>query len=260
MEEKNVENFRKESKAYFDKLERFFWLFRDEDNRDSYNLFAKEMSEKWEKSLGHFFRKKAPVETGTRLQSNFLDACQFQMNLLRNWTAHNLIEKKLSEDTLAYFFMIALRSWVFLDFDKIYYYEHILSTLFDSVTNEKFKSFFSQDIERSLNDSFYELLGEIKEKKELIQSNAPFLDLVKKYGALPELLTGKSRERMKSEIQFESSHLMFQSFWHGLFPAIVKKSPKNQELEPMSFDMEPIPEGAFPEHLGHLILKKSFTV
>ena len=95
-------------------------------------LFVSELVGKWELSHGEFDKDKAP-NIHNPLENQFYRSSQRQLKLLRNWITHALISSRLSKLTekhVAFFFLLTMRAWIRLDFEKIHEYEQILANLF----------------------------------------------------------------------------------------------------------------------------------
>lgn len=241
---------------YLTMLEGFFSSFRKPANHNYvYQLFIKELASKWERSSGQFLPWRNPPLAETRLEDKFLTNCQRQMRILRNWTAHNLFSPQVTEQEVAYFFMLAMRAYIHIGFNEVLEYEKILGDLFSALKDKESEKKFVTNIEAYLLDSYHRLHQEFKDELDASSRDNSFTALLDEFGRQPEekRIQGEFSEILQRKIQQLSVRLFFQSFWHGLFPSWIDA---NQRA--VCFEIEPIPSGTFAHFVGKLIFKKSF--
>lgn len=266
------ETYRRETIDYLTKLERFFLPHQSYDKADFFNLFTKELVAKWgEESYGHFIRAKEPPQFKTWLEDQFHKTAQFQMKRLRNWSSHVLLSQALTAKEIAYFFILAMRSWVESEMSEIFRYEEILSTLFSKLPEAELNRLINSGLEFYLERSYEQLralhtdvLRHIKadseEKRGSVSLNRRidnyFLALFKELGEAVEWLDPGLFEFYQRRIREASLGLFYQSFWHGLFPLQIKTT-FYANLQSVKFNVEPLPE-SFLSFLGQATFKECF--
>jgi hypothetical protein len=258
------EVYRTELIDYFTKLETFFLLNQHENKRYRYFSFVRELVEKWDISYGYFNRDKESPIFKTKLEDRFYKTLQFQMKRLRNLSVHGQLSNNITERDVAYFFMLAMRSWIQFQITDCFDYEKILSQLFDSITNERMAVEMDSNIERHLEQSYFELrwhytdiARNLSENPTSFAGDNQFLALFKALGEVPERVEGHHANILKRKIREKSMSLFYQSYWHGLFPMWVK-STYYANLPSVGFNIESIPSDSFLYFLGSLVFKESF--
>jgi len=184
--EYNPKTYKTEVLDYLTKLENFFVFRNHADNRDAFSIFVKELTSKWDISFGYFNREKEFPSFKTKLEEKFYTTSQFLMKMLRNCTAHDLLSHDLSEKEVAYFFMLAMRSFLKFNLTDSFRYEIILSGIFDSLSDNEISFQMTLYFERYLEESYYELksyyeelIRNTKEKPEINKKDNYFLAMVK---------------------------------------------------------------------------------
>jgi len=254
----NYNYFRQSLIDYLDRIENFFPLRNDKNNKHKFIMFLKELTEKWEKSLGYFHSKKEHPKTLSRLEDKFLYTCQRQMKILRNWSSHSLISNNLAEQELAYYYIVAMRSCLLFDISEIHRYERLLSSIFDPFPSEKMDDWLNSSLETNLFNSYSDLVKEIKEIDRPNHNNANyFIELCNNYGKTPTRHEGNLSQIIKKEVAKKSLMLLYQIYWHGLFPLWLNYNQSNEYPAP-NFDIESISQNSFLYFLGKLIVTKSF--
>lgn len=248
-------HYRAEVEDYLSKLETFIPIKPPIEKKYNYISLVKEIAGKWEKSSGYFKREKELPKTASRLEDNFYKTSQFLMKMLRNWGTHDKLSFNISEREVAYFFMLGMRSWLKLDISKIYVYEKILSKAFNSLSHQEMNK-IGLVLDKNLDESFYELLSEFKMKPDFGSHDNYFLFLLKEYGEAPEKYEGNLYGILREEVRSRSLRLLYQSFWHGLFPSWIESNYGN--FKSVNFNIESIPLNSFPYFLGRLIFRYSF--
>jgi hypothetical protein len=252
----NPEFYRTEVEDYLKKLENFLPLKPPDDLGHVYQLFIKEMVEKWEKSFGYFRREKGTLLTNSMLEENLYKTSQFMMKLVRNWLSHGKFSSDISEREVAYFFILAMRSRIRLDTSKVYFHELILSDLFNSFPLEEINK-ENMMIRRCLDESFFELNKEFKSKPDIGESDNYFLSLLNYFGKASEISDG-SRARISREyIRERSIRLFYQGYWHGLFPLWLNFH-KDGIIHSVNFVIEQVKDDTFPFFLGRMIFRYAF--
>lgn len=262
------ETFRRETIDYLSRLERFFTSYRTSD-RDYWPwLFLRELAAKWEGSSGYVYRGKQFPRFETKFEERFYTTSQFQMKLLRNWTEHNLLSPELTAKDLAYFFMLALRSWVGEDLKEVFFYEQILATLFDrtavATPATRVKLGLDYQLEKSysrLNALYLEMKKQVPETVETRRHDNHFLEEFRAVGDLVDVIRRDeglrpAYEFYRQRVQEQSLRLSYESFWHGLFPLYLGK-PLYANLQTVGFNLEPLPE-SFLSFLARLIRPECF--
>ena len=206
----------------------------------------KEFSSEWDRSKGYLLNNKN-IEKGWN--RNFLDTCQEQMKLLRNWTSHDLLSNEIDEKFVGFIFMIGIRSILKLDLKTQLKYEEQLGQLFEQESNP-FKK-----VKSDLAESYFSIRN-ATEFKFYNPDNNTFSTIVKNYGKV-----SKNKRTMKKK----STRLIYQMFWHGIFPCFISMpSPskgKRKDSVPayINFiDNKLPPTKTFPYVLGQMIFKESF--
>lgn len=257
------ETYRRETIDYLTRLERFFLPYPNNEHAHPLYLFVRELAAKWEASYGHFIRAKEMPRFETRLEERFYNTAQFQMKLLRNWCVHDTLSPDLTPKEVAYFFMLAMRSWVEFDLAQILMHEKILSSLFSQLTyadlTREIRSRLEFYLEQSygrLRTLYTDMKRHASEPLEYRKHDNYFLAAFKSLGEALELLDKDVFEFYKRELERASLRLFYQSYWHGLFPVYIKTFLYGN-LQAVGVNLEPVPE-SFISFLGQLILKKSF--
>ena len=262
---RDPESYRAELMDYLTKLEGTLLLRRHSNRSQTLLSFVKELAEKWDASFEHFSRAKQRPVSKTKLEERFYATCQFQMKRLRNWSVHNLLSHDLSEQVVAYLFVVAMRSWISFELEQTFKHERILSQLFPALSPTEIEREINSELERKLEQSYHELKWSykdmtrgIKQSTEGYANDDSFLALVKALGEVPERVAGNDSELLKRQVRDASLRLLYQSFWHGLFPSWIK-STYYGNLQSVGFNVERIPMDSFLYFLGSLILKESFN-
>ncbi len=227
---------------YLKILERFFPPHPpvDKEGRENmYFLFLKELSADWEMNS-----RITGVTDITNLELMFETTCQNQMRILRNWTAHNKMDKELTEKDVAYLFITGMCAYMKSDVGKSEHYERILFELF-----EPFPDYKERIMNRNhLSESYCLLLKSCKEMKE------GFTELVNEFGG--------PKKNPRETVQKWSLKLLFQAFWHGLFPTESSKaalrSGTNQVDIKITFIVDDLSQIAFLDELAKHIFNESF--
>ena len=227
---------------YLKILERFFPPHPpvDKEGRENmYFLFLKELSADWEMNS-----RIAGVADITNPELMFETTCQNQMRILRNWTAHNKMDKDLSEKEVAYLFMTGMRAYMKSDIGKPEHYEKIMFQLFQPYPDYK-KNIVSGNY---LAESYCLLLKNCKEMKE------GFIELVNEFGG--------PRKNPRETVQKWSLKLLYQTFWHGLFPTesskVALSSGTNQLDIKITFIVNDLSQIIFLDELAKHIFNESF--
>jgi len=273
----DTEALRRDSLEYLTRLERFFLSHQGYDDAELRNWFLKELAAKWEPSRGYFIRAKKAPRFGSWLEEQFHRTAQFQMKMLRNWSSHRLLSSHLAAKEFAYFFLLAMRSFVESDLNEIFRYERILSTLFNPLSdlelNRLMNSSLGFDLERSyeqlrvLHKEVLSLLKEFPdEKRAAISLNRRmdnyFLGIFRELGEVLNqleqlaLVNPSVLEFHRHKIKNISVSLFYQSFWHGLFPLEIKTT-FYADLQTIKFNLEPLTL-PFLVLLGQAIFAESF--
>lgn len=244
---------------YLTKLQNFFPLNSQDNKKQRYLLFLKELSGDWEKSFGDFAKEKKDTLPFSfpSVEYKFKQNNQAIMKLLRNWTAHNVFTSDVQEKDVAYLFMIAMRSWLNLSVKEILPHEKILAILFDFRGGPLENS----QIQCQLTDSYSTLIRRYEETS-IRKSSLPygqFRDLVQLFGNL-----GKEKYDVKPIIQQQSVKLCYQHFWHGIFwtksSRIKSRVTEKGFCVQMFIDFynESLSNYEFLEFLGKAIWNESF--
>lgn len=227
---------------YLKILERFFPLHPSDDEESRENiclLFLKELGADWEMNS-----RIAGVTDITNPELMFETTCQNQMRTLRNWTAHSKMDKELTEKEVAYLFMIGMRAYVKSDIGKPEHYEKILFKLFEPSPDYR-ENIVSGN---HLAESYCLLLKNCKEMKE------GFTELVNEFGG--------PKKNPRETVQKWSVKLLYQAFWHGLFPVESSKaalsSGTNQVDIKITFTPDDLPRDSFLDELAKHIFSESF--
>lgn len=265
------ELFRREALDYLARLERFFLPHQNYSHAHPLYLFVKELAAMWEDSYGHFIRAKERPPFETRLEERFFNTAQFQMRLLRNWCAHNLLSPHPAPKDVAYFYILAMRSLVWSDVNQVAQYEKILSPLFsrpykaapDGVTPSGLE-FHLEHSYIQLNTLYGEMRRGAREPVENKRHDNHFLAVFKGVGELLERVVRKDEASRKTiyelsrrRVQDYSLRLFYQSYWHGLFPLYMKPA-LYANLQSIGVILEPVSE-PFLAFLGRLIFGECFT-
>jgi len=262
------EAFRREALDYLTKLERYFLPHQSYDVARSPFSFIRELAAKWEASSGAFIRGKDMPRFGTRLEERFHSTAQFQMKLLRNWSEHNLLSADLRAKDIAYFFMLAMRSWVTWDLCQVSRHEKILSSILvecDKELGKQITHHLEYDLEQSyarLNTLVVEMKKHFNQPVEIRRHDNYFLEKFKGVGDLVEMIRRDEYLRptfyefYRRKVKDQSIRLLYESYWHGLFPLYLGK-PLYANLQSVGFNIEPLPE-SFLSFLGQSIISECF--
>jgi hypothetical protein len=257
------ETYKAELVDYLTKLESFFLWYRDEHKSHLLLSFIRELAEKWNISSGYFSRDKQLPTFRSQLEDRFHRTTQLQMKRLRNWSVHGLLPSTVSEKDVAYFFMLAMRGWLRFDITESFEYESILSQLFQCLSPEEMEFSMSSEIERQLEESYFDLkalysdLTRSTQNPDGLSAENYFLAFCKALGEVPERIQGHQSDVIKRKIRLTSMRLFYQSHWHGLFP-LWFKSNYYPNLESVGFNIETIPRDSFLFLLGRATFVEAF--
>ncbi len=263
----DLQNYRDYVCDYLTKLQHFFPL-RPQNTQLLYTPFLKELSAEWEISSGGLPRR------GKELEDNIKILCQQQMKRLRNWSVHRMLPEEIRERDVAYLFMLAMRAWIELPLqdrtyapDGSYAYERLLANLFTA------KSAFphvQHTLLRQLRLSYQKLRKDLQNKKNSPRGDTfnALLRYVENV-ADPKNSDDEKSKEFKDKFRKESStKLLYQHFWHGMFPARLKILEINATGPGVAMFVyfrgtDPgreliIPKKSFPYFLGKLIFKEAF--
>lgn len=209
------ELFRDELQEYLNRLESFFPLKEPADKNFRYSRFISEMSREWSQSTGYFVQDY-PQATSS-LEGFFHVFSQRHMFLLNNWCSEKKLGHPLGEADVAFLFMIAMRSWVYLQFESINDYELMMEPLFNEKIEEGFQENLKYRLDKQLESSLRALAREVE--VELETEDAPvFHDYLSAYSAIPNSVKSGFRIAHKKQIQERSIQLIYKGFWHGICP------------------------------------------
>ncbi|MBC8213132.1 MAG: hypothetical protein H8E71_00605 [Candidatus Marinimicrobia bacterium] len=234
--------------SYFQKLKSYLPK-NPPTEKEKYRLyyqFLKELSAEWERSEGYLLDKEN-IDRGW--VKNYLDTCQKQMKLLRNWTSHELLSNEVDEAFVSYMFITAMRAILKLDLSKTLEYEDYLGKLFE-VEKNPFKG-----IKKHLAQSYFAIRN-VPEFKFRNPDNIAFSTIVRNYGWYID---------NNQTIQNKSVKLFYQMFWHGIFPCFMSMPSPNQRDRSDSVpafikfnDNKKPPPESFPYTLAQMIYRRSF--
>jgi hypothetical protein len=255
------EAFREEIIDYLSRLERFFTF----GNADMRYLFVKELAAKWDESYWNFVKVKDAPQFKSRLEERFYKTAHFQMKLLRNWCAHDLLNPNVSAKDIAYFFMLTMRLLVDSDLSKVLKHEELLSGLFNRLSDLELNRQINSSLEFHLEQSYgrlralhQEVLRYLSEEPRDRRTDNNYLAMFKELGESPEKLNDRNVfELFKRKIKDISLELFYHSYWQGLFPSWVKTT-LYANLQSVRFKIEPLPQPSFLSFLGELIFQHCF--
>ncbi|MCP4696168.1 MAG: hypothetical protein GY862_04875 [Gammaproteobacteria bacterium] len=248
--------YRRDMERYLATLQHFLPLRQPKNLNNELSLFVTALVGRWAESFSGFDDKQ-PLNTKSRLEDKFHRNAQGQLKLLRDWVWHDLLSPVLAEKEVAFFFLLAMRAWLYLEFAQVYKFERIMADLFNAnaLVPEELDENIVSHLEGLLNASYTELVHEVGYEDMPKSKNNYFLALCRSYGDKPRYLNGNLYVGVKRAIQKRSRALLYQAFWHGLFPSWPNPKKGDQSV---SFDLESIPKGSFAHFLGGLIYADSF--
>lgn len=268
--ESDPEAFRREALDYVARLERFFLSHQHDGGAHPPYLFVKELAAKWEESYGQFIRAKVRPRFETRLAERFFNTSQFQLKLLRNWCAHNLLSPEPAPRDVAYFFILAMRSLARSEVNQTRRYEQLLAPLFGQAADESADDLWRPGLEFHLEHTYIQLNTLYREMRRYAAEPAEgrrhdnhFLAQFRGLGEMLDVLRKDEGlrktvyELYRRRVQEFSLRLFYQSYWHGLFPLYLKPA-LYANLQSVGFNLEPV-NGPFLSFLGRLIFKECFS-
>lgn len=228
---------RTETEDYLKKLRNFLPLSEPEYNSkmNLFSTFIKELSYPWEKSKGYF--------KSNNTFENIQSFCQGEMKFLRNWSAHNLLAKDISEKELAFYFLIAMRG-IFNSENKLFPYEKHFERIFaPSIPYENFDEILKENIQlekRNVNKiksqitkSYWELISKLKDLNKYERNSVLFFDLIDNFSKVSKFQKNKSEEILN--IQKESKKLLYLNYWHNLYYAFTINKNYKQNDDSISY-------------------------
>lgn len=234
---------------YLSKLENFFPLIPPDCAELLYYQFIKELSADWEMSKGRYNEDGAKFDIEYRFKENY----HRQMKLLRNWSSHRQISSDLCPKDVAYFFMIAMRAWFNLEFNRIMPYEEMLATLYEPVV-----TLDDKQIGKAVLHSYCELKRFLEDNK--IYPDGNFFNQL--LGGIGDSLRRRPNLQLKNVITEKALSYFYQNLWHSIYPArLCVKNPiegKDSILMFVNFDRVRLLEESFPYFLGKLIFNEAF--
>lgn len=253
------ETYRQYVTEYLSKLQAFFPLHPPSQKQYLYHAFLKELAADWEISTGHFESKYRQQFSGG-VERKFFALCQQQMKWLRNWSVHHLLPDDLTEKDLALCFMLAMRAWLRVAMQAIFPYEHLLAALFPPLEDAEFENTLNQKLNSCLKQSYYELRRKLLDIDQYVAVRGnEFQELVKCLGDMPK----QKGEDLKRDIRQQWSRtLLYQQFWHGMFPCKLNLASPREDSKGVAmfinFPSAPMPANTFPFFLAKLIFNESF--
>ena len=187
-------------KSYLDKLSLFLPHRKPDKLSELLFVFIKEVVSELEVDIGHWKIKEL---------SPFQKLCITQTKNLRNWTAHDILEREEFDEELAgYLFITSMRAIFDLDKDKdnIYKYEKIILSMFNS-----------KELPSNLKEHVAESYQKIANEQLTYSKGIEYLNLL------------NNSTRGENHIKISRSQL-FNSFWQGLYiPKQTIKSTENNQ-------------------------------
>ncbi len=250
---------------YLTKLESFFTNPRRSNVDHTLYFFVNALAAKWHMNAGYFKKSKATPVFKTKLEDLFHRTSQFQMKMLRNWCSHELLSPHITEKDAAFFFMLAMRSWIVFDLEEVLGYEKILSGLFPERLNKELNIQINSVLENYLEQSYFELKAFVSDIQRYLKdtplaghlSDNYFFSNIKGISEVAKKLEGNTAEQLTRRVRNISVRLVYQGYWHGLFPLWIK-STYYADMQTIDFNIEPIPPDSFLYFLGNLIFEESF--
>ena len=177
---------------YLDILENFLPLREPPDKATFYKLFVRTLAHEWE--------SVNPNNASDRNRKE-LFAFAWIMKMTRNWLAHSRVFEKISEQDVAYLFIINMRVMFTLEDNLLNYEEHLLQLFETIISEQELKIKISdkvQDRKIPLETSYAALLDKTENKRQAINFHDA-LNNLQKFG---------SPEDSKYLIQG-----LYQTFW-----------------------------------------------
>ena len=177
---------------YLDILENFLPLREPPDKATFYKLFVRTLAHEWE--------SVNPNNASDRNRKE-LFAFAWIMKMTRNWLAHSRVFEKISEQDVAYLFIINMRVMFTLEDNLLNYEEHLLQLFETIISEQELKIKISdkvQDRKIPLETSYAALLNKTENKRQAINFHDA-LNNLQKFG---------SPEDSKYLIQG-----LYQTFW-----------------------------------------------
>lgn len=222
---------------YLTKLKNYFPIDLPENKNQLFYSFTRELSDLWEKSKGYL--KREDVKHKDDVEYNFKNYCQNQMKLLRNWTTHHQLSDKLTENEIAFYFLIAMRALFNLETDKIYEYEELLMSIYQKT------GFSEENINKNLANS-YRKTRSMEIFKYANPNENKFSEIIKSLGS------SIKKPRDIEETKDISIRIFYQNYFHSLNPSYLNfmKVEKLNERVIMFLEFK------FPELKNHLFLNE----
>ena len=256
------ETYRQYVAEHLSKLQAFFPLHPPSQKQYLYHAFLKELAADWEISTGHFESKYRQQFSGG-VERKFFALCQQQMKWLRNWSVHHLLPDDLTEKDIALCFMLAMRAWLQEDVQTILPYEHILAALFPPLEAAEFENALKHKLNACLKRSYYELRRKLLDIDQYVAVRGnEFQELVRCLGDMPKQKKQKGEDLKRDIRQQWSRKLLYQQFWHGMFPCRLNLASPREDSKGVAmfinFPSAPMPANTFPFFLAKRIFKESF--
>jgi len=150
---------------YLDVLENFLPLREPADKATFYKLFIRTLSHEWESTNYKEFQSL------NKQGSKELFAFAWIMKMTRNWLAHSRIFENISEQDVAYLFIVNMRVMFTLEVNLLKYEKHLLQLFQLIISEQELKVKISdkvQDRKIPLEASYIALLNKIQNKRQAI--------------------------------------------------------------------------------------------
>lgn len=250
---------RLEMKEYFEHVKEFIPLVEQVQENKMYPLFIKELVRYWERSQWSFIRVKGlPLsQTGWKQEDSFYEISQAILKLVRNWSAHDLMTMQPRYCDVAYIFMLTVRAKLQLDYTTVYPHEQLLAKLFNKHQEIEEQGVFYTTLKQFLYESYMKIDNEYKGAKFIANMNNQFFQRVEACGKISDEFkeNGLYKETLRNKIKDSAMRLLYQTFWHGLFPLYYGRTSS------IDFNTdEKLKPGTFPHFLAELTFAEAFSV
>lgn len=221
---------------YLEKL-RFYFLKEYVEEPLRMYSFLTALSSEWERSYIHssytdtdnpFSSKRTPPEEKFFHYTGF-----WIMKNLRNAIAHSCLEDSLSERDIAFFFIIAMRTFFKTDLGKVYDYEKILFTAMaeEKILNKSIRELQERSMNHILNLCYRKPKeGRMAEFKKIgnrfLESHKKVFSRNRHHEEVPEFTKDLSRD----DIRENSKKILMNSFWF----IFESGNPKSEFLTAMA--------------------------
>ncbi|ALG69039.1 hypothetical protein [Beggiatoa leptomitoformis] len=167
---------------YLDTLEKFLPLIEPVNKEGDYKLFIRTLAHEWEDNA-------SPKNLNLTTEDKCLSAFGWIMKCTRNWIAHNGLQQPFDEKSVAFLFIVAMRSMFKLE-ENVQGYETILFSLLTSAISATDMKKIIKNREIPLAQTFITARDELKSKTPEEKSFNEVLDTLNRKKANYDYIKG----------------------------------------------------------------------